>query len=57
MPQPPLVLLVLDGWGIRAEREHNAIKLARTPVYDELLGRYPSAQLQASGESVGLPAG
>jgi 2,3-bisphosphoglycerate-independent phosphoglycerate mutase len=57
MPQAPLVLLVLDGWGIRAEREHNAIKLARTPVYDELLGRYPTAQLRASGESVGLPAG
>ena len=57
MPQAPLVLLVLDGWGIRAEREHNAITLARTPVYDELLGRYPMAQLRASGESVGLPAG
>jgi 2,3-bisphosphoglycerate-independent phosphoglycerate mutase len=57
MPQAPLVLLVLDGWGIRAEREHNAIKLARTPVYDELVGRYPMAQLRASGESVGLPAG
>ena len=54
---PPLVLLVLDGFGIREEREHNAIALARTPVYDELLARYPHAQLIASGEAVGLPAG
>jgi 2,3-bisphosphoglycerate-independent phosphoglycerate mutase len=48
---------VLDGWGIRPQREHNAIALARTPVYDELLARYPHAQLIASGEAVGLPAG
>ena len=53
----PLVLLVLDGFGIRAERDHNAIALARTPVYDALLARYPHAQLIASGEAVGLPAG
>jgi 2,3-bisphosphoglycerate-independent phosphoglycerate mutase len=53
----PLVLLVLDGFGIRSERDHNAIALARTPVYDELLTRYPHAQLIASGEAVGLPAG
>jgi 2,3-bisphosphoglycerate-independent phosphoglycerate mutase len=54
---PSTVLIVLDGWGIRAEREHNAIALARTPVYDELLARYPHAQLIASGEAVGLPPG
>ena len=53
----PLVLLVLDGFGIRAERDHNAIALASTPVYDDLLARYPHAQLIASGEAVGLPAG
>ena len=53
----PLVLLVLDGFGIREAKEHNAIKLARTPVYDELLARYPHAQLIASGEAVGLPEG
>jgi 2,3-bisphosphoglycerate-independent phosphoglycerate mutase len=52
-----LVLLVLDGFGIRAERDYNAIALARTPVYDDLLARYPNAQLIASGEAVGLPAG
>ena len=55
--QRPLVLIVLDGWGIRPERDHNAIALARTPVYDSLLNRFPHAQLIASGEAVGLPAG
>jgi 2,3-bisphosphoglycerate-independent phosphoglycerate mutase len=52
-----LVLLILDGWGIRPDRDHNAIKLARTPVFDTLLATYPNAQLVASGEAVGLPAG
>ncbi len=55
--RPPVALIVLDGWGIRAERENNAIAMARTPVYDELMSRYPHAQLIASGEAVGLPAG
>ena len=53
----PLVLIVLDGWGIRADKAHNAIAMARTPVYNALLARYPHAQLIASGEAVGLPAG
>jgi 2,3-bisphosphoglycerate-independent phosphoglycerate mutase len=57
MAAGPLVLLVLDGFGIRAERDNNAIALARTPVYDALRARYPAAQLIASGEAVGLPAG
>jgi 2,3-bisphosphoglycerate-independent phosphoglycerate mutase len=57
MTLSPLVLLVLDGFGIRAERENNAIALARTPVYEALLSKYPHAQLIASGEAVGLPAG
>jgi 2,3-bisphosphoglycerate-independent phosphoglycerate mutase len=53
----PLALIVLDGWGIREERDYNAIKLARTPVYDALTERYARAALIASGEHVGLPAG
>jgi 2,3-bisphosphoglycerate-independent phosphoglycerate mutase len=53
----PLVLVVLDGWGLRPEREHNAIALAQKPVYDALIDRYPHARLVASGEAVGLPAG
>ena len=54
---PSVVLIVLDGWGLRPERDHNAIALARTPVYNEILSRYPHAQLIASGEAVGLPEG
>src|SRR3954466_14232084 len=53
----PLVLVVLDGWGLREEKDHNAIKLARTPTYSELLERFPHSSLTASGEAVGLPAG
>jgi 2,3-bisphosphoglycerate-independent phosphoglycerate mutase len=53
----PLVLVVLDGWGLRPEREYNAIALAHTPVYDALVARYPHGQLVASGEAVGLPSG
>src|SRR5688572_16968198 len=53
----PVLLLVLDGWGLRPERTNNAIALAKTPVYVELLERYPHAELIASGEAVGLPAG
>ena len=53
---PPLVLVVLDGWGLRPEKSHNAVELANTPVYDELRERFPHASLVASGEAVGLPA-
>jgi 2,3-bisphosphoglycerate-independent phosphoglycerate mutase len=53
----PLVLVVLDGWGLREERAGNAIKLARTPSYLELLDRYAHSSLQASSEYVGLPEG
>ena len=54
---PVVALIVLDGWGIRADRSYNAIAMARKPVYDALMGRYPHARLIASGEAVGLPAG
>ncbi|MEP6593288.1 MAG: 2,3-bisphosphoglycerate-independent phosphoglycerate mutase, partial [Acidobacteriota bacterium] len=53
----PLVLIVLDGWGLRADPANNAIAMARTPVYDAMVARYPHARLIASGEAVGLPAG
>ncbi len=55
--QTPLVLVVLDGWGLSHETDHNAITLARTPTYDELLERFPHTTLVASGEAVGLPPG
>ncbi|HJN42947.1 MAG: phosphoglycerate mutase (2,3-diphosphoglycerate-independent) [Acidobacteria bacterium] len=54
---PPLVLVVLDGWGEGTRPEGNAILQARTPVYQELRDRYPSALLTTCGEAVGLPTG
>jgi 2,3-bisphosphoglycerate-independent phosphoglycerate mutase len=48
---------VLDGWGHRAEREGNAIELARTPVWHRLWSSYPRTLLEASGLAVGLPEG
>ena len=47
----PLVLVVLDGWGLREEREGNAVKLARTPTYLELLNRFPHSSLVTPGEA------
>ncbi len=55
--RPPVVLVVLDGWGISPDRDHNAIALGRTPTYNELAERFPHASLVTSGEAVGLPAG
>ena len=58
MPQTgPLALIILDGFGYRAEREGNAIALARMPYYHELLEKYPHTLIEASGECVGLPPG
>jgi len=53
----PLVLVILDGWGYRAEREANAIALARKPTYDRLLREYPNTLIHTSGPFVGLPEG
>lgn len=53
----PVALVVLDGWGYRAEREGNAIALAETPTWDRLWARTPRTLLRASGLAVGLPAG
>jgi 2,3-bisphosphoglycerate-independent phosphoglycerate mutase len=47
----------MDGWGDRTESENNAVKLADTPVWDRLTGTCPRAQLDASEQEVGLPAG
>src|SRR4026209_444114 len=52
-----VVLVVLDGWGYRQEREGNAIALASTPTWDRLWGTYPRTLLDASGLAVGLPQG
>jgi 2,3-bisphosphoglycerate-independent phosphoglycerate mutase len=53
----PLVLVILDGWGVRAETRGNAIALARKPTYDKLLREFPNTTLHASDHFVGLPDG
>jgi len=53
----PLVLIILDGWGYRAETNANAIALARKPTYDRLLHEYPNTLIHTSGKFVGLPEG
>src|ERR1700732_4448980 len=52
----PLVLCILDGFGERAERDANAIRLARTPSID-VLARGPHTLIGTSGPDVGLPVG
>lgn len=53
----PLVLIILDGWGMRAESAHNAIALAKKPNFDRYWHHYPHCLLDASGPAVGLPQG
>jgi 2,3-bisphosphoglycerate-independent phosphoglycerate mutase len=53
----PVLLVVLDGWGIRQEREANAIATAGTPNMDALVREFPSTALETSGLAVGLPEG
>lgn len=53
----PLVLMILDGWGINPSCEHNAACQARTPRLDGLRRDYPTTQIDASGLAVGLPEG
>ncbi len=52
----PLVLLILDGWGYRAETQYNAIAAARKPVWDRLWKQYPHTLIYASEAAVGLPS-
>jgi 2,3-bisphosphoglycerate-independent phosphoglycerate mutase len=52
----PVVLLILDGWGIAPPSPGNAISLAKTPNMTKLQSMFPHGELVASGESVGLPA-
>jgi 2,3-bisphosphoglycerate-independent phosphoglycerate mutase len=53
----PIVLFVLDGFGVRAEKQDNAIALARTPSFDRFRSRYPHTTIAASELRVGLPEG
>ena len=53
----PVVLCILDGWGLRQEREANAPVLADTPTYDRIMATCPHATLITHGPDVGLPSG
>jgi 2,3-bisphosphoglycerate-independent phosphoglycerate mutase len=58
MPQPkPVMLMILDGWGIYPPGPGNAVHLARTPNLDRLSAEYPHTRLKTSGKAVGLPGG
>ncbi len=52
-----VLLVILDGWGIGRMDASNPIYLGETPAWHDLLRRYPSCRLRASGEAVGLQAG
>lgn len=53
----PLVLCIMDGVGINASSQHNAVAMAKMPYFQELLRKYPHSVLDASGPAVGLPQG
>ncbi|MCL2817254.1 MAG: 2,3-bisphosphoglycerate-independent phosphoglycerate mutase, partial [Clostridiales bacterium] len=53
----PLLLMILDGWGLKTGLPGDAFKLARTPNFDRLWKEYPHTTLGCSGNMVGLPAG
>ncbi|ACT69830.1 2,3-bisphosphoglycerate-independent phosphoglycerate mutase [Neorickettsia risticii] len=53
----PLILCILDGWGVSPQDKYNAVYQARTPHYDTLLEKFPHSLLSASSLEVGLPEG
>ena len=53
----PIVLCIMDGWGISENPKNNAVALAKTPNVDFLTKTFSYATLDASGEDVGLPSG
>lgn len=57
MRKGPVALIILDGFGLRDERQGNAVALASKPNFDRLWHEYPHTTLTASGEAVGLPDG
>ena len=53
----PVVLCVLDGFGLGNDPARNALLAARMPAWDRLTAEWPTCRLEASGEAVGLPVG
>lgn len=52
-----VILIILDGFGIRESEKFNAVKLAKKPNLDHLFKNFPKTELEASGLAVGLPKG
>lgn len=57
MSKKPVLLMILDGFGLTDREDGNAVKAAHKPNIDKLWESYPHTQIGASGESVGLPDG
>ncbi|MGN0413404.1 MAG: 2,3-bisphosphoglycerate-independent phosphoglycerate mutase [Lachnospiraceae bacterium] len=57
MSKKPVVLMILDGYGLNDRADHNAVAEAKTPVMDKLMAEYPFVRGNASGMAVGLPDG
>ncbi|MGE5379713.1 MAG: 2,3-bisphosphoglycerate-independent phosphoglycerate mutase, partial [Methylocystaceae bacterium] len=53
----PVVLMVLDGWGVRREEAGNAVLAAKPCNFEQLAADYPYTELNTSGLYVGLPDG
>src|SRR5438067_6661698 len=56
-PKHKVLLTILDGWGLRKEREDNAIAIAGTPQLERISNGFPFCELETSGLAVGLPEG
>ena len=57
MSKKPVVLMILDGYGLNDKCEANAVCEGKTPVMDQLMSQCPFVEGQASGMAVGLPEG
>lgn len=57
MQRKPKMLLILDGWGVNAKKEGNAVANADTPNFNNYINNYPHTELKTSGLDVGLPKG
>ncbi|MBU3145421.1 2,3-bisphosphoglycerate-independent phosphoglycerate mutase [Clostridium sp. CF012] len=57
MPKKPVMLMILDGFGLSDNLDGNAVVSANKPNYDAIFEKYPTTKLMASGLEVGLPEG
>ena len=57
MERKPVMLMILDGFGINENEDANAVKQANTPNIDKLMKKYQTTEIYTSGLKVGLPEG